>query len=130
MDATRRELIKAIGVAPVAAPSAMKQLAASVASNDSILSGVAMIGAGNPVGEPVGVVSSLGRAVFSHVRKLHQRADMEFFRSIHARIGGVDPDIAALRSVSPVNKARMQAERDKAMQDVMAAAANLLWPSQ
>jgi len=129
MNATRRELMRALGMAPIAGPSMVKQLAAAVQEN--ALAQAAVQAAGVTTGVPLGAtppgLAVLGKALFGHIEQLNKDAHDEFHRSTLCRIGGVDADLAVLRSVSPTYKAAMQKRRDQEFMAVTTAASKLLW---
>lgn len=48
----------------------------------------------------------------------------------HYRLRGLDPDIAALRSVAPQHRAAMQRQRDAAERSILQALQDRLWPAR
>lgn len=125
IGATRRELMRLMGAAPFVGPSAMKQLTGIV--DGSMAQTVAAAAAVLPMGSPPAGMAILGKALFGDIDKIQRRADSEFYRLAQLRVGGLDADIAALRSVSAVNKANRQIQRDLELLRVLETARTMLW---
>ena len=111
---TRRGFLRLIGVSPVALPVAAKQAA------------VAM-GLGGPVGSAVGILGGQlgyenaqqcnkpypdGGWIRQKIQALHSPQKLAEFREQARHVARLDPDIAALRSISPATAYQMQVERE------------------
>lgn len=127
MNNSRRAILKLLGSVPVAAPSAITQLTAMMASP-----AVAALGALGVQGQAMPEAYSplrkaLGVDVGRQIEKLMRRAEDETYAKGLLRIGGLDADIAALKSVSTVSKARMQADRNTEEYNVIQHIKELGW---
>lgn len=113
MIRSRRAIMQLLGLAPAAAMTGAAELAALVGSPAVKAAAAAGAMAALPSGLPGQRWGALGAVLgkqFERLRKEH--SDEMWSRRYLRPQGGFDADIAALRSVSRVNKARQQAERD------------------
>lgn len=127
---SRREIMKLLGLAPAAASSATASLIGLVAS--PTVRATAALSAGAvaatlPGGQPDrwGKLGPLLGKQFERLRRSHED-EMWSYRNMRPQ-GGCDPDIEALRSVSRVNKARKQFERDQEGTNLLRQADDMMW---
>src|SRR5262245_28994646 len=128
MNATRRAILQAIGVSPVVAPSAAKQLAAimaePMASTQTVgLTSLNLSGSDKCAEGPMRIRTPLHEKVEDLVQKLYQEEEDRRWT------GGkrpIDEDIAALRSVPPAIKSMMQRTRDNERKALIQAAHKFL----
>lgn len=116
---TRRAILQLIGSAPVVGASARAEIAAML-SSPAIAAAVALAGSGScggPAAIPQGPGSHLG-IIGKQLSRLRRSFDADMWAKRNVRTGGLDPDIACMRSVSHVNKAHAQIERDNAEADL------------
>lgn len=121
----RRELLKLIGVSPIAA-GAVKAHAAelldspAVAAAASVFQGAGTIYPGGQKSDPItaAIKKQVNSAMDSLEAELHYRVSMN----------GLDPDLACLKSVSAVNKYRIQNGRNFERSDLLYRARAFIWP--
>jgi hypothetical protein len=132
---SRRGIMKLLGLVPAVASGGAAQLAALVASPAVKVAAAAGSLAGGASGnaleapQPTGSRRGrLGEVLGRQIHKLRQQHDDQMWVLRHLRPpGGFDADIDALRSVSRVNKARKQFERDAAGSDLIRQAESFMY---
>jgi hypothetical protein len=108
---TRRSVLRLIGLAPIAGPVAAKEAAASMGLSaltsvgSGLSAGMASVNYGSPVG---GENSWVNRAIATFNSPAKQR-ELDARAKDYARI--LDPDIAAMRSLSPAAAYHLQRAR-------------------
>jgi len=117
MIAGRRKILQMLGIGAVSVPSLPLALPAAL-SNAKLATAMAGSVASDLGGPTVQAFSPgvrrLGQALFEHLEILNsanQAAD-NVRRMARSCYGGVDPDIAAMKSWSAATKLRKQIERD------------------
>lgn len=124
---SRRELMKLLGLAPIAATSATRELAATLASPSTmtLAAGAATSATATPTG--YGVMGIFGKALGAKLEVLRELAEQELWSKRNIRVGGVDADLAALKSTSPTFKARKQFERDAEENEFLVRSRRTMW---
>ncbi len=116
---TRRTVLTMLGISPVAAPFAATELRAVLASPSSkppsskllMAAGTMANDAPCPPELCVGM-PGVPATIFKQIDMLIRDCEGEMYRAERTRDGGLDADIAALKSVARVHKERKQAQRD------------------
>lgn len=105
----RRGFLKLLGMAPVAGPVAAKEAAVSMGL-EGVIAGASMVGGAMPSGSPIasGEVDWLRERIRDHVSG---ESDAEYKANARHDARRLDPDLAALRSVSPAWAYTRQVER-------------------
>lgn len=125
---SRRELMQLLGLAPVIASSATSQLAALMASPAVVAASSLASGAIESAGYPESAAGSIfGKVLGRKLEDLRTKAEREMYDRRALRIGGVDPDIAAIRATSFSYKAQKQCERDIDEQSFLIDVGRKLW---
>lgn len=126
---TRRQILRLIGLSPVAASSASAQLNGLMGGpTGALLSAASATVQSSLPGVDNPVAKALGPTVFRRLAGLHQRVDRELWDARAIRQNGLDADIAALRSTAQVWKARKQFERDSEAFHLWTRLQGMLWP--
>lgn len=138
MNGSRRQIMQILGLSPVIAQSASKELAAMVSSPAIkaaafAIGGFTGVGSDSSEGPPVGYGESpltklLGRQVVRRLDKLKQRAEGESWARKQIQKVRFDPDISALKSVSRTYKARMQLEKEIEEMSFFNSVTDMMWP--
>lgn len=132
MSASRRAILKMIGSSAAAAPTLAASLHAGIAKAGIIGIGASPIAAvAQALPTPITSTSLavLGKPFYHYLEGLRNKYADECYARQAMRISGVDADIAALKSVSAVTRARMQRQRDAEDVDLRYRLQNVLWPS-
>lgn len=125
---TRREIIKLIGSAPLAGSSAAGALAQAMAT-PAVAATLGMAAKiADAKAEFTGPAEQvIGRTLANRLRNLFDD-QININDMTHGfREAGLDPDIAALRSVSRAHKTLRQKERDMENREVITRARRFLW---
>lgn len=123
----RRNLIQLLGSAPAAivgAKSVLTDMMASPAVATALALGSV---AGEPEHPPGFNRTGLPNFVFKQMTQAREHLEDEKWIRNAARAGNFDADISALRSVSKVNKYRMQVERDIGTESLLRYSQRFLW---
>lgn len=107
----RRELLKLIGVSPIAAGAVQTNLAELI-SSPAVQAGVALTSMAHPTGPGESAAEVLKRILQKQAKELLKDGQRLNEAKKSARGGMFDADIAAMKSVSTINKQRLQMERD------------------
>lgn len=124
---SRREMLKLLGMAPVAVPiTASAELTSLIAAPSTQAALAAFGGAQNtmPTSAGEGIFGKLLGRKLSFLRDL---ADHQAHNERAARIEGLDHDIAAIRSTSRGYRVSKQLQRDSANAEMFQRASRTLW---
>lgn len=130
LAASRRSMMKMLGLAPLAVPMAKAELL-GLASSPSVqlgLAAAANIGSGNSNGD--GLVNLLGKEMATQARISINRLEFQFAArraARAARFDGFDPDIGCLKSVSRCVKALKQSTRDSELEAELNEIRRVMW---
>jgi hypothetical protein len=125
----RRALLNLIGAAPIAATGVKETLAGLLAS-PAVATATALSGLSSVGQEPQHLnqgASKLSAILYKQVQNAQENFEDEKWIRQNARAFHFDPDISALKSVSPVNKYRKQMERDVENEALMRHVKRLMW---
>lgn len=123
---SRRELLRLLGIAPVAAKSVVSDFVA-LASAPSTKIAMAALNA-NQVGMPVASsATAFGAVLGRRLEFLREVAEAQEYRRDSMREHGLEPDIAALKSTSRAYKIAKQIERDFSTIQTNVRARRTLW---
>jgi hypothetical protein len=126
MALTRRSIMKLLGAAPVTLPSVASALPSVLARATTAVSAAGALGE-PPAPIPQQYYGGIGQALGKQLDRLREQAHSEAYRMAAVRVGGLDPDIACLRSPSPAWKARKQLERLRAKYEIDVQIRRVLW---
>jgi hypothetical protein len=128
LNGTRREILRLLGYAPAAASPALRQIAGIVNSPAAVAALTLTSGIdAQPPPSPGGNTRGNGlSALHRMLDSLLDAANGQEYDANLLRAGKLDPDIEVLRSVSPVNKSRLQRERLAEQRAIFVAARELM----
>lgn len=129
--ATRRAFMNLIGVTTLGGPKALAELPGLLAAPSTLaaLAAARSVGVGQTAqaGGP-GPPSSIGQLIASRIDRMKRDVGDDLWRREQTRaIGHLDGDLQSMRSISLVNRQRMQRERDYQYVDLMRKAEEMLW---
>ena len=122
---TRRQILKLLGMAPAAATSATTELLAAVSSPAIFAASTASLGAQGGLPQPD--YGKLGAILGKQIQRLRNKHEAEIWSYRNARLDGLDPDIAALKSCSRSYKVRKQIDRERDASDLVERVNELMW---
>jgi hypothetical protein len=106
----RRGFLKLLGMAPVAGPVAAKEAAASMGL-EGVIAGASMVGGAIPSGSPISTGDNLDWLKDRIREHVSGEIDADYKANARHDARRLDPDLAALRSVSPAWAYTQQVER-------------------
>ncbi len=107
---SRRELLKLLGIAPMAATGGLAELKSTLASPAAIAAGAFSATMPEP-GYPVATTNKFGAILGPKIERLNKLAEEERWARAEARSGRFDGDISSMKSTSLQTKQRLQLER-------------------
>lgn len=96
-------------------------------ASPAVVAASALAAQAQTVGMPGASYGPLGPIIGKQLQKLKQKAEDEIWLKRNARIGGLDGDIAAMRSTSRSWKERKQQERDAEDTGLLRHAESVMW---
>lgn len=125
---SRRKLMQLLGLAPIMATSASKELA-SLTQSSAVQTAIAAlsVGAGNAEGPGYPGQGAFGNVLARQLQFWRSLAADESYAGRATRLEGLDPDIAALRSTSRSYRVAKQLQRDANDAEFLARAERMTW---
>lgn len=127
MSATRRAILKLIGMAPAAAGSVASSLKTTLGTAQAMAAaGLITVPAGDEVPQQTG--ADKRSPIQRELQRLFNRYQDENYPTTQAfRIDGIDPDIAVLKSTSRAYKVLKQRQREIERVSLECRVKRLLW---
>lgn len=126
---SRRELLRLMGIAPVAAKSAVGELTSLLAapSTKALVASASAMAIQNQAGCPEPSYGPFGKFLGQRLEYLREVADLQEQALLSARLHQFDHDISAIKSTSRTYKAVKQTARDNADVESNIRARRTMW---